>query len=155
MILNKEQERILEEARKTYGSRNQLAVAAEECNELAIAVLKFMRYDDEHRGVENTRVKVLEERADVEIVLNHIDSIYGFKESDIASVVSGKIERLKRWLEKTDSMEYTMIDRTVSAVPKKDCSDCFYFEHYEEGFEACKNCARVHNKLKQKGSTTE
>lgn len=139
MMLSKEQEKILEKARKTYGARNQLAVAAEECNELAIAVLKFMRYDDKHIGVRKTKENVLEERADVEIILNHIDAIYGFTEEQIKSAIWGKISRLKNWLEKTEDLSYSMEERDI---PEKKCEGCFYYDHPEEAFDlgVCQEC---------------
>lgn len=141
-ILTKEQKDILERARKTYGSRNQLAVAAEELNELAIAILKFMRYDSEGIGITQTQSNVLEERADVEIVLNHIDSIYGFDEEKIKQAAWGKVERVKSWLDKTDDLSYSMEERHLSTHKSKDCNKCFYYSHPEEAFEAeiCKSC---------------
>lgn len=140
------QKAILKAARETYGARNQLAVAAEECNELAIAVLKFMRYHDEKKGIEETYKNVLEERADVEIVLNHIDSLYGFTEDQIVQAMEGKIKRLKRWLNKTDDFAYTMVDREVGNTDSCD-SSCFYYNHPEEAFEkeVCKNCEKCKN----------
>lgn len=129
-MLTKEQKDTLALARQTYGTRNQLAVAAEECNELAIAVLKFMRYADEKEGIEATKEKVLEERADVEIILNHIDALYGFSPEAIQNAMFGKVSRLKRWLDKTDNMEYTMVDREVAPHLNKDCEGCFYYDPY-------------------------
>lgn len=142
MIITKEQNEILQKARDTYGSRNQLAVAAEELNELAIALLKFMRYSDEIKGIDETFDKVLEERADVEVILNHIDNIYGFTEKQIQAEVWGKVERLRNWLNKTSDMEYTMEERKVPRCATKDCRECYYFDHPEEAFESgiCKSC---------------
>lgn len=142
MIITKEQNEVLQKARDTYGIRNQLAVAAEELNELAIALLKFMRYSDETKGVDETYDKVLEERADVEVILNHIDNIYGFTETQIQAEVWGKVERLKNWLDKTSDIEYTMEEREVPRCDTKDCSKCYYFDHPEEAFESgiCKSC---------------
>lgn len=117
-------------------------MAAEELNELAIALLKFMRYSDETEGIDETFDKVLEERADVEIVLNHIDNIYGFTEKQIQAEVWGKVERLKNWLNKTSDMEYTMKERKVPKCAAKDCRECYYLNHPEEAFESgiCKSC---------------
>lgn len=128
-MLTKEQENTLASARQIYGSRNQLAVAAEECNELAIAVLKFMRYADEKEGIEATKKSVLEERADVEIILNHIDAIYGLSPEMVRGAMFCKIARLQRWLDKTNSMEYTMVDREVDdSHLNKSCEGCFYYD---------------------------
>lgn len=138
-ILTKEQKQVLSRARATYGYRNQLAVAAEECNELAIAVLKFMRYNDLAEGVVRTRKNVLEERADVEVVLNHIDEIYGITKAELEKEVSGKINRVNRWLEKSDKLSVSMVDRAVNPAR---CDDCFYYDHFEESIEACKKCKK-------------
>lgn len=145
--LTEEQEKTLKRARETYGARNQLAVSAEECNELAIAVLKFMRYEDTESGIKATRENVLEERADVEVILNHIDSIYRFTETEILNEMKKKIARVKRWVDTTDSMEYTTIERKLDE--QKDCADCFYFSHFDEAHEKCKSCAD--NKIKSEG----
>lgn len=141
-VLTKEQKEVLARARRTYGSRNQLAIAAEELNELAIAILKFMRYDSEGIGVTQTQSKVLEERADVEIILNHIDSIYNFDEEKIKLAAWGKIERLQNWLNTTDDLAYSMEERHLPAYKSKDCNKCFYYNHPEEAFESeiCKSC---------------
>lgn len=138
-ILTKEQKQVLARARATYGYRNQLAVAAEECNELAIAVLKFMRYEDAVEGFNNTRQKVLEERADVEVVLNHIDKIYGITKKELEKEVSGKIDRVNRWLSKSNDLSVSMVDRVVNPAR---CDDCFYYDHFEESIEACKKCKK-------------
>lgn len=138
-----ERNTILQSARDTYGIRNQLAVAAEECNELAIALLKFVRYEDENDGIEKTREKVLEERADVDIVLNHIDSIYEFDPNEIADVAEGKLQRLKNWLNTSTKLEQSTIDREVP-ISKKDCSRCFWYTHWEESEakKVCEKCER-------------
>lgn len=140
---------VLEQARKVYGIRNQLAVAAEECNELAIALLKFVRYENETDGVKKTREKVLEERADVDIVLNHIDSIYGFTEDEIYAAGEAKIQRLKNWLDKSNRLEQSTIDRAVPSYTGKNCSDCFWFEHFDEieAKEACISCKDYNKKI--------
>ena len=129
-ILTKEQKQVLSRARATYGYRNQLAVAAEECNELAIAVLKFMRYSDLAEGVVRTRQNVLEERADVEVILNHIDEIYGLTKEELEKEVVGKIDRVNRWLSKSDKLSVSMVDRAVNPI---SCEKCFYYNHFNEG----------------------
>lgn len=103
----------LDKAREVYGIKSQLAVTAEECNELSIAVLKFMRYADVESGLEHTREDVLEERVDVEIMLSHIDEIYKITSEEVEKMARDKINRLKRWLSHSADMEYTTIDRDV------------------------------------------
>lgn len=139
-ILSKGQKKVLAKTRETYGYRNQLAVAAEECNELAIAVLKFMRYGNELEGIDCTRKNVLEERADVEIVLNHIDEIYKITKEELQDVIYGKIGRVQRWLDKSNTLDISMIDREVKNPAS--CEECFYYNHFEESIEACKKCKK-------------
>lgn len=138
--ISESRKHILAQARKVYGSKNQLIVSAEECNELALALLKFIRYEREDKGISETYEKVLEERADVEIILDHIDNIYGFSEDEILKVMNSKIDRLKRWTDKTNSMEYTTIDRGFEDCVGESCEDCFYFSHFDEAVEKCVNC---------------
>lgn len=144
--LSEDQEKVLYSARKTYGPKNQLAVVAEECNELAIAVLKFLRYSDEERGIDKTYANVLEERADLEIVLRHLDAIYGFVDSEIKSVVDKKVKRLQHWLDVTSDTEYTTVFRSYE-TKEKNCDGCFLNNHYEEGIEEgqCLKCKKERN----------
>lgn len=141
-LLSQEQKEVLQQARKIYGTRNQLAVSAEELNELAIAVLKFMRYDTEGIGIQQTYSKVLEERADVEVILDHIDQIYGFTDEAIQKELWRKVERVKSWLDKTTDLSYSMEERHLPLYQTKDCNKCFYYNHPEEAFESeiCKFC---------------
>lgn len=55
-----------------------MAVAAEECNELGIELIETLKRCGcgDWNTIITTRDKVIEERADVEIVLNHINSLY-------------------------------------------------------------------------------
>ncbi len=142
-MLTTEQKKTLKVARQTYGPKNQLTVSAEECIELAVALLKFIRYSDYTKGIEATRESVLEERADVEIILDHIDNLYGFNLEEIQRVVQGKIERLERWLDTTDDMEYTTIDRTVGKTKdtggRKTISVSNEFDR-DKGFDCCEGC---------------
>lgn len=141
MKLSDKQEKVLAKARNTYGAKNQLIVSAEECNELALALLKFIRYESESKGLAETYERVLEERADVEIILNHIDHIYNFSESEILTAMRGKIERLERWVQETDSIEYTTIDRHVDTDTQVSCEGCFYLSHFDDAVEKCIECA--------------
>ena len=46
-MLHEQEKKVLEEARNTYGSKNQILVCMEELNELACVLAKYPRYDDE------------------------------------------------------------------------------------------------------------
>lgn len=142
-MLNKTQVQILEKARFIYGTKKQLAVAAEECCELSQALLKLFRYDNVGEGIVNTREKVLEERADVAIMLNHIDALYDFSTSEIDRVASQKILRLKSWLEHSNKSEYTVEYREIP-IKERNCEGCFYYDHFDDPDRenACKHCPK-------------
>ena len=76
---------VTKEAIKKYGARSQLLMLVEECNELAVAVLHFLR----GRGSSS----VNEEIADVEIMLEQVKMILGKEESE--KIKREKMLRLK------------------------------------------------------------
>lgn len=138
-MLNKAQIQVLEKAQLIYGTKKQLAVAAEECCELSQALLKLFRYDNVGEGIVNTREKVLEERADVEVVLHYIDASYTFSTEEISKIVSQKISRLQSGLGCSNKSEYR-------EIPIKDytCEGCFYYDHFDDPDRenACKHCPK-------------
>ena len=105
--------RILAKARETYGAKAQIAVSAEECCELAKELLKALRYDDFSSAVEQTRDAVISEVVDVFIILDHVASLYHIQEEEAQEQVRKKINRLERWMENTDSFEYTTKERAL------------------------------------------
>jgi len=105
---------VLQKARDTYGNKNQIMVAIEELNELACILCKYPRYEEHDKAIEELKEKVVDEVADVLIVLNHIVNIFELSYTDdIDPRIEKKTERLSRWLEKSESMEQTTIDREV------------------------------------------
>lgn len=138
-MLNKAQIQVLEKAQLIYGTKKQLAVAAEECCELSQALLKLFRYDNVGEGIVNTREKVLEERADVEVILHYIDASYTFSTEEISKIVSQKISRLQSGLECPNKSEY-------KEIPIKDyaCEGCFYYDHFDDPDRenACRHCPK-------------
>ena len=79
----------------SYGVRSQEDVAIEEMSELQKAIIKNRRYNDE-----NTRKEIIEEIADVEIMLSQLKIIYSCKE-EVERLIDYKIEReIKRILDK-------------------------------------------------------
>ena len=106
---------ILQKARDTYGNRNQIMVAIEELNELACVLAKYPRYEEHEKAVEELKEKTLDEVADVTIVLNHICNIFELDfDTDIQPRMDKKAERLERWLEKSNSIEQTTVDREAN-----------------------------------------
>ena len=79
----------------SHGVRSQEDVAIEEMSELQKAIIKNRRYNDE-----NTRKEIIEEIADVEIMLSQLKIIYSCKE-EVERLMDYKIEReIKRILDK-------------------------------------------------------
>jgi NTP pyrophosphatase (non-canonical NTP hydrolase) len=84
---------ITRKALNKYGAKHQLLKLAEECNELAAAIM---------RGISDTRRDcnfhpIVEEAADVEICLQYVRQIFGDVLADEA--IKFKLERLKGRLE--------------------------------------------------------
>jgi NTP pyrophosphatase (non-canonical NTP hydrolase) len=104
----------LQKARDTYGNKNQIMVSIEELNELACVLAKYPRYEEHEKAIEELKEKAVDEVADVMIVINHIVNIFEMDwQEEIEPRIDKKIERLRRWLEKSESMEQTTVDREV------------------------------------------
>lgn len=98
----------LQQARETYGFKKQVCIAAEECIELAKELIKVIRYDNFNDAVINTRIKVIEELADVFITLDHVIHAYSIVETDLKPQIYKKMNRLRYWLKCSNSSEFTM-----------------------------------------------
>ena len=90
---------ILREAVDTYGKEAQVDMAIEEMSELSKALLKHRRaeHSTEAWDYEKTRQNILEEMADVIIMLLQLVIIYGGRE-DIQKDIAYKVERLGKRL---------------------------------------------------------
>lgn len=91
---------ILETAIKVYGPEAQAIIAIEECSELIKALTKWLRYKDNRSAffVKDLEAAILEEMADVSIMLNQLALIFGdCNEQEIA-----KLERLEAHVCKTN-----------------------------------------------------
>lgn len=132
--------RLLETAQATYGYANQVVVAIEELCELGAVLSKYPRYDFHDDALKALRDKVLEETADVIIMLRHIQMIFNIQPTEIEDMMDKKLNRLKRWLENDDkSFQHTTEDRDVE--PMKDCTQCYYWTHVDEiDPNKCKKC---------------
>lgn len=134
MKLTENSKRVLAKARATYGSKNQISVAIEELNELACVLCKFIRYEQEEAAVDALYNKVLDEMADVLVVTDHIRAIFDMPERVIENRAEAKVARVRNWLEKSNSMEQTTVDREVPDQTEKVFCDSLTQPH-------CKNCA--------------
>ena len=123
--------RLLETAQATYGYANQIVVAIEELCELGAVLSKYPRYDFHDEAMEALRDKVLEETADVIIMMRHVQMIFGIQPNELDEMMDKKLNRLKRWLENEDkSFHHTTEDRAVE--PSGDCTGCYYWDHPDE-----------------------
>lgn len=126
---------LLKKARDTYGFKNQITVAIEELCELSTILAKYPRYEEHENAILGIRKKVLEEYADVVVVLDHVFSIFNLTEREVDEAIAVKIARLARWMDTDSSLEYTTKDRMVG------CStSCRGWEHLEE----CTKCGGKH-----------
>lgn len=103
----------LQRARETYGAHKQIGVAAEECTELAKELIKAFRYDSFDDVVKNTKENVVDEVADVLIVLDHVLKLFNITAQDLQPHVTKKLQRLEYWLDNSDSIEFTTKCREI------------------------------------------
>lgn len=116
---------ILAKAREVYGNKNQVMVCIEELNELACVLAKYPRYDSENTARIELHDKVVDEVADVEIILEHVKAIMQLNQSEIEARKEAKIDRLNRWLKTGKTQQVTTEDREVGKVSvEPPCSKC-------------------------------
>ena len=133
-MLTEKSKNVLAKARVTYGSKNQISVAIEELNELACVLCKFIRYEHEEDAIDSLYAHVIDELADVLVVTDHIKAIFDLADSTIEARAEAKVARVRNWLEKSDSMEQTTVDREVPDPTEKVFCDSVAHPN-------CKNCA--------------
>ena len=104
---------LLASARQTYGNKNQIMVCMEELCELACVLAKYPRYEDENKATSELYEKVLDEVADVTVILKHVTEIFDISDEALDDRINKKLERLKRWLLHSESMQETIDDRTI------------------------------------------
>lgn len=105
---------LLDKLRTMYGNNFQIMVCIEELNELACVLCKYPRYNDPEKAIEELKTKVLDEYVDVDIILNHVKSIFGLTDEEITQHREAKLDRVRRWVESDNhTPEQTLIDREV------------------------------------------
>ncbi len=85
MKLNKENRKKCGKVIRVYPKQHRLLIAMEELNELSQAISKYIRYGD----IE----PLLEEYADVEVVLEELRQLFGIKKKDIDKRCAKKLYR--------------------------------------------------------------
>lgn len=128
---------ILQRARETYGAHKQIGVAAEECTELAKELIKAFRYDSFDDVVKNTKENVVDEVADVLIVLDHVLQLFNITSEDLQPHIDKKLQRLEYWLNNSNSIEFTTRCRTVDTedallVPEREDLSYAAFGDYSQ-----------------------
>ena len=90
-------ERIMQQAIKTYGVQAQCDVAIEEMAELTKAIMKIRRVADDYEKTQTALENLLEEIADVDIMIDQLKIMWGPKQ--VEECRKKKLERLDRRLE--------------------------------------------------------
>lgn len=98
-----------------FGKRHQLSVAQEELAELIQAISKYNRSLDNQFDKEKAKQMIIEEMADVSIMMAQLIDIAGIKQSQIDEVIKFKIlrmeERLNELQEEDKNRELSLQDR--------------------------------------------
>lgn len=89
-----ENKKVLHKAIATFGRYNQCLQTVEELMELQKAV-----FENAHRGTDN-RQNIVEEVADVEIMLAQLKMIYDIKPNEIEDIQDYKVGRLDKTINK-------------------------------------------------------
>lgn len=92
-------ETIMDTSLKRDGDTKKLQIAQEELAELVQAISKYMR------DTPDSSMLVLEELADVTIVLSYVRQICGFNLEDLVNAMNIKLEREKKRLDKIEKMD--------------------------------------------------
>ena len=92
-------ETIMDASLKRDGDTKKLQIAQEELAELVQAISKYMR------GTPDSNMLVLEELADVTIVISYVQLICGFNTEDLIKAINIKIEREKKRLERIEKID--------------------------------------------------
>jgi NTP pyrophosphatase (non-canonical NTP hydrolase) len=107
---------LLGRAQTEYGYDNQISVAVEELCELGAVLSKYPRYPSHELASADIRAKVIEELADVMIVLTHVSMIFDIMEDEMYAAQDAKLVRLERWLDSGKGFHQTTVDREVKPV---------------------------------------
>lgn len=143
---------VLSHIREKYGNTTQILVSNEELCELAAVCAKFPRYTDPKKARFELHSAAIDEVADVMIILDHIINIFQLDETEIHTRISGKIDRITRWLSKSDNQEQTTVDREVKepAKTKVPCGRCKHFGDFRNlkpGHVCCVCTSSNHSKF--------
>ena len=100
--MNTTEKQIFKRAIEHYGMNDQCQVACEECAELIKALSKYHRVT-KHQAYDKRKIQrcmnnIVEEVADVSIMIDQIKLMYGISEKSVNAVRAEKVERLRKAL---------------------------------------------------------
>ena len=87
------QRKIMKKALEKNGKLKQSVIAMEECSELIKAISKMIRYSYDEDLDSVYRDNLIEEMADVYIILDELKIMYDILEFDIEQIIKQKIDR--------------------------------------------------------------
>ena len=87
------QRKIMKKALEKNGKLRQSVIAMEECSELIKAISKMIRYSYDEDLNSVYRDNLIEEMADVYIILDELKMMYNILEFDIEEMIKRKIDR--------------------------------------------------------------
>ena len=87
------QRKIMKKALEKNGKFKQSVIAMEECSELIKAISKMIRYSSDEDSVCMYKDNLIEEMADVYIILDELKMMYDILEFDIEQMINQKIDR--------------------------------------------------------------
>ena len=104
---------------------------------VAKELIKAFRYDSFDDVVRNTKENVVDEVADVLIVLDHVLQLFNITPEDLQPHIDKKLQRLEYWLNNSNSIEFTTRCRTVDTentapVPEREDIPYDAFGDYSE-----------------------
>jgi hypothetical protein len=72
------------------------------------------------------RERVIEETADVVIILHHLYMMFNIQPDEQQKWIDAKLERLERWLKDSSDIQHTTVDREVKLEldKKRECNTC-------------------------------
>lgn len=115
------QRKIMKKALEKNGKIKQSVIAMEECSELIKAISKLIRYSDDEDSVCMYKDDLIEEMADVYIILDELKMMYDILEFDIEEMIKRKIDREEgRICDGCDCLPSCLKDKEVKKEGEND-----------------------------------
>lgn len=115
------QRKIMKKALEKNGKLKQSVIAMEECSELIKAISKMIRYSYDEDLNSVYRDDLIEEMADVYIILDELKMMYDILEFDIEQMINQKIDREEgRICDGCDSLDLYFYGKKVKKEGEND-----------------------------------